>query len=99
MADLPEFWRVLGDHRLGVGTQGFVYKVVRRAVADSVGFADDPLIHTHIRNREIQLKGKRARLSHPVALENWNRVQVGGQLNYRWPITRSYLADLAAAGL
>ncbi len=99
VANLPEFWRVLAGRRVGAGTQGFVYEVVRRAVTDPVGFADDPVIHTHIRDREIRLKGKRARLAHRTALEHWNQAQVGGQLNYRWPVTQSYLADIAAAGL
>ncbi len=41
-----------------------------------------------IRDREIQLKTKRARLAHRSALENWNQAPFGGQLNYRWPITQ-----------
>ena len=98
-ADLPEFWHVLAEHRVGVGTQGFVHEVVRRAVNDPVGFSDDPVIHTYIRDREIRLKDKRARLAYRAALENWNREPVGGQLNYRWPVTQSYIADIAAAGV
>ena len=97
--DLPEFWRALGDYRVGSGTQDFVRDVVRRAVTDPVGFGDDPVIHRHIRDREIRLKGKRARLAHRAALENWNQEPVGGQLNYRWPVTQGYLADIAAARL
>ena len=46
---------------------------------------------------EILLKGKRARLANRGALENWNRQPVGGQLDYRWQVTKSYLADIAAA--
>ena len=100
-SDLPEFWHFLAEHRVGVGsgTQGFVHEVVRRAVNDPVGFPDDPVIHTYIRDREIRLKDRRARLAYRAALENWNREQVGGQLNYRWPVTQGYLADIAAAGL
>ena len=100
-SDLPEFWNVLAEHRVGVGsgTQGFVHEVVRRAVNDPVGFPDDPVIRTYIRDREIRLKDRRARLAHRAALENWNRKPVGGQLDYRWPVTKSYLADIAAAGL
>jgi hypothetical protein len=45
------------------------------------------------------LKGKRARLANRAALENWNQQPVGGQFDYRWPITQSYLADLAASML
>lgn len=98
-ADLPEFWHVLARYHIENSTQSFVLEVVRRAVDDPVGFPDDPVVHTCIRDREIRLKEKRARLAHRVALENWNQEPVGGQLNYRWPVTQSYLADIAAAGL
>ena len=97
VADLPEFWRVLADARVGVFTRRFVSEVVTRAVDDPFGFADDPAIHTVIRDRETLLKGKRARLANRAALENWNRQPVGGQLDYRWQVTKSYLADIAAA--
>ena len=99
VADLAEFWHVLARYRVGVGTQGFVHEIVTRAVNDPVGVPDDPAIHTHIRDREIRLKDKRARLAQRTALENWNQDPVGGQLNYRWPVTQNYLADFAAAGL
>ena len=96
--DLPEFWRVLAGHGASASTQDFVNAVVRWAVGDPEGFAEDSEIHTLIRNRELRLKSKRARLAHRAALENWNQAPVGGQLNYRWPTTKTYLADLAAAG-
>ena len=96
--DLPEFWRVLAGCSVSLPTQDFVNDVVRRAVDDPAGFADDQAIQERIRDREIRLKSKRARLAHRSALENWNQAPVGGQLNYRWPTTKTYLADLAAAG-
>ena len=45
----------------------------------------------------VRLKSKRARLAHRSALETWNQAPFGGQLDFRWPITRSYLTDIAAA--
>ena len=96
--DLPEFRQILASHRVSGSTQHFVDNVVRRAVDSPAGFADDPVIHRRIRDREIRLKSKRARLAHRAALENWNQEPVGGQLNYRWPTTKIYLADLSAAG-
>ena len=99
VADLPEFWRFLAGHRVGASTQAFVREMVSRAANDPVEFADDPEVHAHIRHRENLLKDKRARLVHRSALENWNQAAVGGQFNYRWPVTQSYLADFAAAGL
>lgn len=98
VGNLPEFWNVLADHGVGDGTQGFVHEMVRRAVDDPVGFAADPVVHARIAERETRLKGKRARLTQRTALESWNGEPVGGQFDYRWPVTRSYLADIAAAG-
>ena len=98
-ADLPGFWAVLADYSISTRTQDFVNEVVRRVVADPDEFAASPESHTLIRHRELRLKSKRARLSHRTALENWNGLAAGGQLDYRWPVTKVYLLDIAAAGL
>ncbi len=95
--DLPEFWRVLAIHRIGGATQDFVNFVARRAVDDPHRFIEDRATHRRIVDREIQLKSKRARLAHRTALENWGQAAGGGQLSYRWSITKSYLADLDKA--
>ena len=94
----PEFWQLLADHRIARGTLRFWDQMARRAVNDPIGFAENGDVHRLIRERERRLKSKRARLSHRAALEDWNQGLVGGQLDYRWSITRSYLQDLAAAG-
>lgn len=94
---LPEFWSVVAAHGISSRTQDFINPVVGRAVANPAGFAEDPAVHRLIRNRELQLKARRARLAHRSALENWGQTALGGQLNYRWPITKSYLADIAEA--
>ena len=98
-ADLPEFWAVLADHSISTRTQVFVNELVRWAVDDPDGFAESPKIHALIQQRELTLKSKRARLSYRAAMENWNGMTAGGQLDYRWPITKAYLLDIAAAGL
>ena len=95
--DLPDFWNVVAGYGVSPQTRDFVTAVVRRAVANPFGFANDSVVHKHIRYRELQLKSKRARLAHRAALENWSQAAFGGQLNYRWPITKSYLADIAKA--
>ena len=93
--DRAEFWDVVG-----VGnkrTREFIDTVVRLAVEDPDGFAENEAVHYCITQRELRLKGRRARLSHRSALENWNRTESGGQLDYRWWVTKRHLADLAAA--
>ncbi|MCY3926076.1 MAG: DUF6361 family protein [bacterium] len=95
--NLPEFWHVLAEHRIGGATQDFVHFVARRAVEAPEGFAEDRSVHDSIIDREFRLKSKRARLSYRAALENWGQVPGGGHFDYRWPITKRYLADLARA--
>ena len=94
--DLPGFWNFLAEHNISASTRGFLTAMATRAITNPAGFAEDPTVHAQIRDREIRLKSKRARLAHRSALGNWNMGPFGGQLNYRWPITRSYLTDIAA---
>jgi hypothetical protein len=95
--DLPEFWRFVASiDTVSDPTQRFVETMVTRAMANPAGFGEDATVHATIKDREIRLKTKRARLGNRSALENWNQAPFGGQLNYRWPITQSYLTDIAA---
>ena len=95
--ELPAFWNIVADYGVSLQTREFITAVVRRAVANPRAFANDSVVHKHIRYRELQLKSKRARLANRAALENWSQLAFGGQLNYRWPITKSYMADIAKA--
>ena len=94
--DLPEFWDFLAEHNVSASTRDFVTAMATRAITNPAGFVEDVAVHARIRDREIRLKAKRARLGHRSALEYWNQGPFGGQLDYRWPITRSYLTDIAA---
>ena len=94
----PAFWQLLAGYRIASSTLHYWDQMARRAVNDPIGFAENGDVHLLIRERERRLKSKRARLSHRAALEDWNQALVGGQLDYRWSITRSYLQDLATAG-
>ena len=93
-----EFWQLLAGYRIASSTLHYWDQMARSAVNDPTGFAENGEVHRLIRDRERRLKSKRARLSHRAALEDWNQAFVGGQLDYRWSITKSYLQDLAAAG-
>lgn len=95
--DLPAFWDLLRECRVGLSTRSFVEGIVAKAANDPEGFADDPGVHSLIRDRELRLKGQRARLTHRAALENWNGSAVGGQFDYRWGTAKSFLADIATA--
>ncbi|MYA25204.1 MAG: hypothetical protein F4091_06995 [Acidimicrobiales bacterium] len=95
--DLPEFWALLNEFGINLGVQEFVNAMVERIADDPEGFAEDSAVHRRIRDRELRLKSKRARLAHRSALENWNGEGVGGQFDFRWGITQSYMRDIAAA--
>ena len=95
--NLPEFWHVLSERRIGGATRDFVNFVAGRAVENPAGFAKDRSVHDCIVDREVRLKSRRARLGYRAARENWGQVPGGGQFNYRWPITKSYLSDLDVA--
>ena len=95
---LADFWALVAEfNTVSDRTQEFLSIMVQQAVADPIGFVEDPRIQAAIRHRELRLKTTRARLSHRSALETWNQAPFGGQLDYRWPITQSYLTDIAAA--
>lgn len=93
--ELPAFWNLL-DNRIPQSTRHFITSISRAAVDDPERLETDPAVHHEIRLREMQLKGRRARLGNLGALENWNQAPVGGQLSYRWSVVRRYLADLTA---
>ena len=94
-----EFRNVLAGYGIAHSTLHFWNQLARYAVTDAVGFAENRTVYRLIRERERRLKSKRARLSYRAALENWTQAPVGGQLDYRWGITKTYLQDLAAAGV
>lgn len=94
---LPALWTLLHKRRIRHNTRRFINTTVKMAIDNPEGFNENRAIHEHIRLREIQLKGKRARLGNRAALENWNGSPVGGPHGYRWSIARGHLGDIAAA--
>lgn len=94
--ELPALWAHLPD-RIHPRTRDFIDVVVKLAVDDPEGFADNPVAHDVIRRRELLLKGRRARLAHRAALENWSGGAAGGRFEYRWSIARGYLGEIADA--
>jgi hypothetical protein len=75
----------------------FVAEMIHLALENPHKFAEDPRVHTAVRERERGLKQHRSRFTNPEALKEWNTPGFGGQLNYRWRIAESYLSDIAVA--
>lgn len=98
--DLPVFWELLARNRtspVNHGTRSFIAKIVNMAVESPERFRDDGRFHEEVRLREIQLKGRRARLGNRAALENWHGSPVGGQHTYRWSVAKAYVGEIATA--
>jgi len=58
--------------------------------------ADDASVRRLVRDRERQLKGGRARLGNPRALELWNGASGVERLSYRWRSAARILMDIHA---
>jgi len=86
--DRPRFWALLAtwNARVTAGSHTFVESWLEsigraRRVEDVIG---DRGLDDLIRNRERVLKGPRARLGNPRALNSWNGASGTAQLDYRW---------------
>jgi len=55
---------------------------------------NDTYAQNLIRDREVQLKGPRARLANPTALEMWRGASGDRQLDYRWAAVRDIVRDI-----
>lgn len=96
--ELEEFWAIVQRRGpIAKPTHDFITDVVRLSASDPAGIATNERLRALVTDRECRLKGSRARLGPRAALESWDQARFGGQLEYRWPTARSYLADLAAA--
>jgi hypothetical protein len=97
--DRQAFWmlvRSLG--RVSGSTESFVEAWLRLAPWDKPdGGAGDKVARDLVRHREQHLKGARARLSNPRALELWGGESGTGRLEYRWGAGRRLMNDLYVA--
>ena len=95
-----EFWiriRTLNP-RLPMATQAFIMEWL--AVAGSRGLASNGQARRLIATRERRLKGSRARLDNPKALDAWTGASGLVELDYRWFVAGRHLNDIyAGAGV
>jgi len=96
--NLPDFWLSppLRQARIPYSTKAFVerwYNIVFRG-----NFLDNFDNHREaellISDRELRLKGKRARLHNPRALEMWQGAAGDFQQDYRWSTVRKIIYDI-----
>lgn len=88
-----DFWAHVRDlnPRLRLPTQDFVDRWL--ALIEN-GEHRGEAARRLIAERELRLKGRRARIHHAQARETWTPGAGTGRLGYRWGIARSYLADI-----
>jgi hypothetical protein len=94
-----KFWNLVQQRtRVSGTTHGFVEQWQAHAPWQSLRrAADDATVRRLVRDRERQLKGGRARLGNPRALELWNGSSGAERLSYRWPSAARILVDIHAS--
>lgn len=96
--DPESLWRlvVLQGGKVLERQRTFITTWSRRLVTEGAGHAaDDEVLRSLIKNREIQLKGtRRARMTSQARLLDWSgRVGVG-RMTFRWSQVRQLITDL-----
>lgn len=97
--DRPSFWQLVRTHgNVSRATEAFVEGWCRLAPWEKKdGAADHAAARELVRHRERQLKGARARLGNPRALELWGGQSGTGRLDYRYRSATGLLNDIHEA--
>jgi hypothetical protein len=72
------------------------FRIVFHSGDHLTSLKDDREARLLIENREVQLKGRRARLKNPRALERWLGRSGDAQLEYRWTTAKNFARDILA---
>jgi len=96
--DRSAFWElVLGTRaRVPSPARQFISEWLRIALASAGNVADAEPARQLIRERELRLKGKQARLFNQDALDRWNGYAGVRQLEFRWSNAVRILEDIRA---
>jgi hypothetical protein len=96
--DLEELRKVAlhPAHRITPRAWEFIDRWVAFARGDRARLLSSPSAAALIREREWDLKGRRARLSEAEARSGWGGLSGYAPLNFRWNLVQRYLADFSA---
>jgi|LSQX01.3.fsa_nt_gb hypothetical protein len=100
--DRHRFWTIVrsGGATVPLPTQRFVTAWVEHVMAsqDLAAVVESQVVRNLIADRERKLKGGRARVDNPSALERWNGASGTAQIDYRWgkPV-KAFLEDILVA--
>lgn len=96
--NLTEFWQALlaRGARISYTSRAFVEAWVNRVrnASNPTELARDRVAQRLIQEREVALKGGRARLVNPRHLELWSGASGDGQLDLRWRISQRLAIDI-----
>lgn len=94
---ISDFWQTDALHtaRISPSTRAFVERWLELMFDRAV--ADHPAAARLLHRREVRLKGQRARLENPRALERWTGHAGDRPLNFRWHIALGMAADIQHA--
>ncbi len=96
--ELEGVWRLVraSGRSLGYPTQAFVESWVEdlKRVGPRALVAENSDARVLVRNREVQLKRARARLTNPRHLELWGGESGTGRMTYRWGSAKRILEDI-----
>lgn len=99
LMELEETWAML--ERLGSRHTPRTSRFVERwneLARDAGSVLSDRRFTDCVRERELEVKHKQARLSFPAARETWRGAAGVDQLEYRWSSTQRQLLDIVRAG-
>lgn len=94
--DRPGLWRLVRGRnpRISPPTNGFVERWAKLAAGRAAGIADDATARRLVADRELQLKGPRARLANPRALDQWRGESGLRRMDFRWAIGTRIVTDI-----
>ncbi|MCY4187335.1 MAG: DUF6361 family protein [Bryobacterales bacterium] len=98
--DLRDFWEAIrhDSHRIREPAKQFVARWRALAMEHGENIADSKAARELVRSREVQLKGNSSRFQNTVARDNWGGSSGAGRLDFRWPVARRHIRDVADAG-
>jgi hypothetical protein len=96
--DRGQFWQLAkGQANVRSGTERFVNDWWRLSPwKDPQLLRKNATVRQLVAQRELTLKGGRARLKNKRALEEWKGAAGLGRMNYRWFVTRRIVSDIHA---
>jgi len=100
MWNLNEFWSICkSTGNIPVTTVDFINRWIDFIISEKhfSEMPDSKKVRALLYNRELNIKGKRARLQNPRYLQMWGGSSNINKLDYRWSIAKTHIRDIKEA--